>query len=230
MGNIFTDLFSTDAADQAAKDKTAAINTGIGQANTALDTGQASADNLYGQALVPFQSLATKFGAGQDAYNDATGVNGAGGIQRATSTFTSLPGYQEGINMALNQNDRLAASRGILGSGNTIADTTKLATDYASQHYNDYLSALAPNLTGATSAASGQAGVLTGQAGADLGVAGTKANIAYGGNSAIGDAQAQADMAPYQASQNFWGALMGGANMALKASGAGGFAATAKAK
>jgi hypothetical protein len=30
-------------------------------------------------------------------------------------------------------------------------------------------------------------------------------------------------LAPYSASQNFWGALMGGANMALKASGMGGF-------
>jgi hypothetical protein len=214
MSNIFTDLFSSDAADKAAKDKIASVNTGITQANTALDTGQAGADKLYGQALVPFTSLATKFGAGQDAYNDATGVNGAEGLARARSTFTSLPGYQEGINMALNQNDRLAASRGILASGNTIADTTKLATDYANQHYGDYVNSLAPNLSGATTAASGQAGVLTGQAGSDLGVAGTKANIAYKGNTAIGDAQAQADMAPYQASQNFWGALAGGAKIA----------------
>jgi hypothetical protein len=221
MGNIFTDLFSSDAAEQAAKDKEAAVNAGITQANTALDTGQAGADKLYGQALVPFTSLATKFGAGQDAYNDATGVNGAAGLARARSTFTSLPGYQEGIDMALNENDRRAAARGMLAGGNTVADTTKLATDYASQHYNDYLSSLAPNLSGATTAASGQAGVLTGQAGADLGVAGTKANIAYSGNNAIGDAKAQADMAPYQASQNFWGALLGGANAVAKAYGGG---------
>lgn len=229
MGNLFTDLFSTDAADKAAADKTASINTGITQANSALDTGLATANPLYGQAYSDFSTLGGKFGKGQDAYNDATGVNGADGVARATSTFTSLPGYQEGINMALDKNDRLAASRGILASGNTVADTTKLATDYASQHYNDYLSALAPNLAGATSATSGGASVLTGQAGANLGVAGTKANIAYGGNSAIGDAQAQADMAPYTASQNFWGALTGGANLALKASGIGGFAPTTKA-
>jgi hypothetical protein len=136
------------------------------------------------------------------------------GLARAKSTFTSLPGYQEGIDMSLDQNDRRAAARGILASGNTIADTTKLATDYASQHYNDYLSALAPNLAGATSATSGGASVLNNQAGANLGVAGTKANIAYGGNTAIGNAQAQADLAPYSASQNFWGALAGGAKLA----------------
>lgn len=221
---LFTDLFSTDAADQAARDKIAAVNTGITQANSALDSGLATANPLYNKAYGDFSTLSGKFGAGQDAYNDATGVNGAEGLARAKQTFTSLPGYQEGIDMALNQNDRLAASRGILASGNTIADTTKLATDYANQKYNDYVSSLAPNLSGATSAASGGAGVLTSQAGANLGVAGTKANIAYGGNSAIGDAQAQADMAPYTASQNFWSALAGGANLALKASGIGGFA------
>lgn len=214
MGNLFTDLFSTDAADQAAKDKIAGLNTGITQANSALDTGLATANPLYGQAYGDFSTLAGKFGKGQDAYNDATGVNGADGLARAKTTFTSLPGYQEGINMALDQNDRRAASRGILASGNTIADTTKLAGDYASQHYNDYLSSLAPNLSGTTSATAGGAGVLNNQAGANLGVAGTKANIAYGGNKAIGEAQGQADLAPYSASQNFWGALTGAAKLA----------------
>jgi len=229
MGNIFTDLFSTDAADQAAKDKISSINTGITQANSALDTGQASADALYGKALVPFNSLSSKFGAGQDAYNDATGVNGADGLARAKAAYTSIPGYSGGLTTGIDAVNRGAAARGDLGGGNTSADTIKFASDYDAQKYGNYLSALAPNLSGATTAATGQAGVLTGQAGADLGVAGTKANIAYGGNSAIGDTQAQADMAPYTASQNFWSALTGGAQMALKASGFGGYAPTTKA-
>src|SRR5690349_1583185 len=116
MGNLFTDLFSSDAADQAAKDKIAGINTGITQANEALDRGLGTANPLYDKAYGNFSTLAGKFGAGQDAYNDATGVNGAEGLARAKATFTSLPGYQEGINMALDQNDRRAAARGILAS------------------------------------------------------------------------------------------------------------------
>ena len=44
-----------------------------------------------------------------------------------------------------------------------------------------------------------------------------------------GQANADKDMAAYSASQNFWGALMGGANMALKASGVGGYAPTGRA-
>jgi hypothetical protein len=168
--------------------------------------------------------LAGKFGKGQDAYNDATGINGAEGLTRAKGTFTSLPGYQEGINMTLDQNDRRAASRGILASGNTIADTTKLATDYASQHYNDYLSALAPNLAGVSSATAGGAGVRASQAGADLGVAGQRAGFNYNAATGTGQANADAALAPYSASSNFWGALTGLGGLALKATGVGGFA------
>jgi hypothetical protein len=226
---LFTDLFSTDAADKAAADKIASVNTGITQANGALDTGLATANPLYGQAYSDFSTLGGKFGKGQDAYNDATGVNGADGLARAKATYTSIPGYSGGLNTGIDAVNRGAAARGDLGGGNTSADTIKFASDYDAQKYGNYLSALAPNLAGATSATSGGAGVLNNQAGAQLGVAGTKANIAYGGNSAIGDAQAQADLAPYTASQNFWSALTGGAQMALKASGMGGYGAPMKA-
>jgi hypothetical protein len=224
MGNIFTDLFSTKPAEEAAKAKAEGFANAKTDANAALDTGMAQATPLYNQAYGDFSTLAGKFGKGQDAYNDATGVNGADGLTRARSTFTSLPGYQEGINMTLDQNDRRAASRGILASGNTIADTTKLATDYASQHYNDYLSALAPNLAGATSATAGGAGVGTSQAGADLGVAGQRAGFNYNAATGTGQANADAALAPYSASSNFWGALTGLGGLALKATGVGGFA------
>ena len=111
----------------------------------------------------------------------------------------------------------------MLASGNTIADTTKLATDYASQKYGDYLTSLVPNLSGATSAATGQAGVLTGQAGNASSVAGQKAQYGWNTETGVGNANADADMAKYNASGNFWNALLGGANLALKASGVGGF-------
>jgi hypothetical protein len=125
--------------------------------------------------------------------------------------------------MGINDLERRAAARGDLGGGNTSADTIKFASDYDAGKYGSFLSSLAPNLAGATSATAGGAGVLGTQAGANLGVAGQKAGIQYGGNTAIGNAQAQADLAPYAASQNFWGALMGGANLLGKATGIGGF-------
>ena len=214
MGNLFTDLFSTDAADQAAKDKIAGINTGLTQANGALDTGLSTANPLYGQAYTDFSTLGAKFGAGQDAYNDATGVNGQAGLDRAKAVYTSIPGYSGGLTTGIDAVNRGAAARGDLGGGNTSADTIKFASDYDAQKYGNYLSALAPNLAGATTTTAGGAGVLNNEAAANLGVAGTKANLAYTGNSAIGNAQAQADLAPYSASQNFWSALAGGAKLA----------------
>lgn len=224
--SLFSDLFSSKPAEDAAAKKIAGINAGMDAASSALDKGQASADALYSKAYTPFETLYSKFGKSVDTYGDATGANGPEGLARAKAAFTSMPGYTEGINMALDQNDRRAAARGILASGNTIADTTKLATDYASQKYSDFISSLLPGLSGAQTAAAGGAGVLTSNAAADLGVAGQKANYGYTGNVGIGNANADAEMAKYGASQNFWNTLMGGANLALKASGIGGFAPT----
>lgn len=69
--------------------------------------------------------------------------------------------------------------------------------------------------------------MLTGQAANTSNVAGQKAQYGYGTATGIGNANADADMAAYSASQNFWNALGGAANLGLKASGVGGFAPSA---
>lgn len=222
------DIFSSDAAEKAADDLKAAYGTAATTANSALQGGLDKATPLYGQALVPFQTLATKFGAGQDAYNDATGVNGQAGIDRATAAFRSLPGYNGGLTTGIDQVNRTAAQRGQLAGGNTTADEIKFASDYDANKFGNYLTALAPNLAGATSAATGQAGVLGSEAAANLGVAGSQASNLYNSTVGQGQAQAQGDMAPYQASANFWSALTGLGSLGLKASGIGGFAPTAR--
>lgn len=222
---FFTDLFSSKPAEDAAQKKIAGINAGMSAADSALTTGQASADALYSKAYSPFESLYNSLGGSASSYADATGANGSEGLNRARTAFTSMPGYQEGINMTLDQNDRRAAARGILASGNTIADTTKLATDYSNQKYSDYVNSLLGGVSQAQTAARGGASVLGANAAADLGVASQKANYGYTGNAAIGSANADAETAKYGASQNFWNTLLGGANLALKASGVGGFGA-----
>lgn len=215
---LFTDLFSSKPAEDAAQAKIAGLNSGLTSANSALDTGLNTATGLYGQAQVPFTSLASSYAGGKSAYDDASGVNGAEGLARAKANFTATPGYTEGIDMAINKNDRLNASRGILASGNTIADTTKLATDYANQKYTNYLQGLQPEFAGslsaATTGATGQAGVLNNEALANLGVGNSKAQFGYNTATGIGNANADADMAKYSASQNFWSALAGGAKLA----------------
>lgn len=226
---LFSDLFSSKPAEDAAKLKIAGINAGMDSANTSLDAGLKTATPLFDKAYGDFSTLGAKFGAGQDLYNSATGVNGPEEAARAAEIYRNMPGYSAGRDMGINDLERRAAARGDLGGGNTSADTIKFASDYDAQKYGNFLTSLAPNLSGALSATSGGAGVLTGEAGANLGVAGQKANYGYTGNAAIGSANADAEMAKYSASQNFWNTLMGGANLALKASGVGGFAPSLKA-
>lgn len=224
MGNIFTDLFSTAPADQAAKDKIAGLNTANINAGADLTTGQAGADALYGKSQGAFGGLAASTGAGSAAYGDATGANGTDGAARAAAIFRSLPGYSGGLNTGVDQVMRTAAQRGDLGGGNTSADEIKFASDYDANKYSSYVSGLAPYLGANANAVAGQAGAYGQQAGADLGVAGQRATNDYSTAAGIGNANADKDLAPYSASSQFWGALMGGANLALKASGVGGFA------
>lgn len=229
MGNFFTDLFSTKPAEDAAKAIKQGYATGLDQANTTLTNAQTNADTLYGQAYSPFSSLISSTGAGSAAYGDATGANGQEGLDRAKALFTSTPGYQSGFDLLTDANDRLAASRGILASGNTIADTAKLATTYADQNYGNYVSRLAPYLGANENAVSGGAGVLTGQAALDTGVAGQKATNMWNAATGSGQADANADLAAYSASGNFWNTLLGAANLGLKATGVGGFGSAKKA-
>lgn len=214
---LFTDLFSTKPAEEAAAAKKAGYVAGNTAATGALDTGLAAATPLYGQAYGDFSNLAGKFGQGQDTYNDATGVNGAAGITRAGSLFKSLPGYSGGLTTGIDAVDRGAAARGALGGGNTSADIIKFASDYDANKYGNFVSNLAPNLAGALSSTAGGAGVLNNEATANLGVGQQKAQFGYNSEVGQGNAEADAKLAPYSASQNFWGALMGGANLATKA-------------
>lgn len=219
MANLFTDLFTNDNEEEAARQKQAGLRLGQTTANTALDAGYDTASGLYDQARVPFADLFAKGSKGYDTYLDATGVNGADGIGRAGDLYRSLPGYSAGRDMGINDLERRAAARGNLGGGNTSADTIKFASDYDSTKYKDFLSGLAPNIGVATTGATGQGALFGQQAGLAGNVGAQKAGYGYKTETGIGDADAEATMANEKASSNFWGALMGGAKLATKAFG-----------
>jgi hypothetical protein len=134
--------------------------------------------------------------------------------------FTATPGYQEGLNQTLNQNDRRAASRGMLNSGNTIADTTKLATDYANQKYGSYVQGLQPYLGANQGAVGGAANLYSGLGTGLAGLYGQQGQAAQATQTGIGNAQADAAMADYNASGNIWKTLLGGASAAATYFGA----------
>ena len=137
------------------------------------------------------------------------GANGPEGLARARANFTATPGYQEGLNQTLDQNDRRAASRGMLNSGNTLADTSKLATDYANQKYGSYVSALQPYLGANQSAVGGEAGLYSGLGTGLAGLYGQQGQAAQGAQTAIGNANADSALAAYNASKNIWTTRLG---------------------
>lgn len=218
--SLFSDLFSTKPAEDAAAAKQQGLTTANTNSSADLTAGQAGADALYGKSQDAYGALATSTQKGSDAYGDATGANGAEGLARAKANFQSDPGYTGGLTTGIDQVNRTAAQRGDLGGGNTSADEIKFASDYDANKYGSYVSSLAPYLGANGSAVAGRAGAFTGQAGADLGVAGQRATNDYNTAAGIGNAKADAALAPYSASSNFWNSLMGGANLALKAGGA----------
>lgn len=226
---LFGDLFSTKPAQDASAAIQQGYNTGATTANTTLANGQTSADALYGQAYAPFSSLIDSTGKGATAYGNATGVNGQAGIDAAGSTFKSLPGYSGGLTTGIDQVMRTNAASGNLGGGNNTADEIKFASDYDANKYGNYVSSLAPYLGANQSAISGGASVLGNEATTNTAIAGQQAANSNAAAIGAGNAQGQADLAPYTASQNFWSALTGLGQTALKASGTGGYGPSAAA-
>lgn len=214
---IFTDLFSTQPAEDAAAAKQQGLTTANTTSSADLTAGQNTADALYGQAQGAYAPLVASTTQGSQSYADATGVNGADGLARAKAIYQANPGYSGGLTTGIDQVNRTAAQRGDLGGGNTSADEIKFASDYDANKYGSYVSSLAPYLGANQGAVAGLAGSYGQQAGADLGVAGLKATNDYNTASGIGNAKADAALAPYNASSNFWGALMGGAKLAVSA-------------
>lgn len=219
MGNLFTDLFTNDNEEEAARQKAAGLQAGRTQAFDALDKGYDTAAGLYDRARVPFADLYAKGSKGYDTFLDATGANGAEGIARAGELYKQMPGYSAGQTTGLDLLERRAAARGDLGGGNTSADTIRFASDYDAGKYKDFISALSGNAGVASTAAAGQGGLYSAQAGAASGVGSDKAKYTYGTETGIGNANAEATMANEKASSNFWGALLGGAKLATSLGG-----------
>lgn len=198
------DIFSNDKAEEAAAQRNAGLQQGYdtlsglyGQGRDAINAGAATATGYY-------QPLIAKYGAGSDAYGDATGANGAAGTARARANFQADPGYNFQLDQGLQALQRTHAAAGNLSSGNADLDTLKYSQGLADQAYGNYVSRLAPYLSAEGAAASGAANVATGQGGAlnqSYQGQGNAANQNYTGQ---GASNAAATMNEYNISKNMW--------------------------
>lgn len=221
---FFGDLFSNDAAKDAATAKTAGLRAGFGEASKYLDEGKTAATGYLQGGAERFDPFLERAYKGYDAYGDAVGLGGQEGMDRARATFTSNPGYREGIESGVDILDRRAASRGMLASGNNEQDTQKFATDYANKGYGDHVARLSPYLTQPMQALTAQGGFDTALANLESTTGQQKANYGWQAETGIGDANASAELARQAAAKNTFDAITGGLSLAGKFMGVGGFA------
>jgi hypothetical protein len=214
MASLF-DMFSTGPAEKAAADQQAYIQQGMDALSKQYGQGRGALTTDYAAALAPWTQQSAYAGRGQNTLADALGLNGPEGNARATAAFQNNPGYQFSLDQGLNSVLAKNAQAGNLASGNTTLDELKFAQGLAGQNWQNYVGNLNPFLGAGQGAAGGIAGVNTGlgnQVNANYTGLGQGLAQGYG---AMGNAQANADLAPYAVGKNALGAAMGAAQLAM---------------
>ena len=234
---------------------TGGVNQAYGDASGALNTGADAARSAYD----PLAALGGKYGGATTMALNALGVNGQQGQTDARSAFTAGPAYNWNMEQGLEGINRRRAMGGMLDSGNADRDAQTFGAGLASNEYDKWMGQLLgftnPELAATSGTATGLAGIETGlgqnQAGlatgrgamlADLaqrygtqqaGVQTGAANAKVGSSTALAQPYAntykQEGDASMAGSGALWGAGLGLANLGLKATGWGGFAAPTKA-
>lgn len=219
------DLFSNDSAEKAAQQRNDGLQQGYDALASSYGQGRDALTSGYNNAANTYQNLLSSYQPGANAYADASGANGAAGLQSATNNFKNsgqYGAYGFSLDQGLQALNRTHAAAGNLNSGNADADSMKYATGLAGQQYNNYMQGLSPYLGQQTAAASGLAGA---QAGLGTGLnqsyqgQGTAANANYTGQ---GASDAAATMNNYNVGSNILGAITGVGGLLGGLGGSGG--------
>jgi hypothetical protein len=214
------DIFSSKPAEDAAQKRIAGLNAGYGQASDLYGQGRNALQSNFTAAAQPFQTLFNQSQGGSDAYGDATGANGPEGQARARANFQSSPGFDFQLNTGVDALSRAGAAKGV-ATGNVLRDAQTYGTGLAQQDWGNYVNRLQPYLGAGQGAAGGVANALTGLgSGLNANLTG-QGGLGFQTQTGIGDANASADLAKYNASGNLWGALLGLGNLGAKFGGFG---------
>jgi hypothetical protein len=210
------DIFTTDNADAARDAQTAGLRAGYDKASTALGQGRDALTTNFTAGLLPFQQNYTTGQAGQDAYADATGANGAEGQARAKANFQNAPGYQGALDAASENVLRNHARTGDMRSGATNVDLSNVAQNLQNQQWQQYTSNLQPFLSSSASAAGGIGSLSSGLGTALNSNYGSLGELGYNTETGVGNANANAALAGNAASANGINAIMQGGQMAAQ--------------
>jgi hypothetical protein len=211
------DIFSNDTAEKAAAQRNQGLQQGYDALSSAYGQGRDAITQGYGQASNLYAPLIASTGAGANAYGNASGANGATGLQTAMNDFHNSGQYGNygfSLQQGLQALDRTHAAAGNLNSGNADTDTLNYATGLANNTYNSYLSGLQPYLQANSNAVAGVANAATGGANAinaSFQGQGNAANANYTGQ---GASNAAATMNNYNVGQNELSALASAGKLA----------------
>jgi hypothetical protein len=196
------DIFGTSDQDAAAQAQIQGLTQAQQQGTSDINNGLSQATSSLTSALAPFATNLATNQAGQTAYANATGANGAAGYAAALNNFQTNPGYQFTLNQGTENVLRNQAKTGALNSGNTDVALDNYTTGLANNTWQQYLTNLQPFLQGSTAAAAGTAGVDTSLAQTQSAAGNNLASLDYSTNTGIGNANANADLAGLSASGN----------------------------
>ncbi|TNC16411.1 hypothetical protein FF100_03965 [Methylobacterium terricola] len=237
----------------AGQNSLTALQDSYGTSRTDLMNGSNQAQAYLGKLGDQYAHMVQGGQNAFDRYLDATGANGQAGSQAAAAAFQASPGYQYAMDQALGAVQRSAAARGGLAGGNATADILNTANGLASQSWQSYVNNLGNAAQSYNTGLAGQGQGYAAQANASQGLGTQLASLGqtFGQNQAgiYGTAaQQQAQFGQNvaglqgnaanalvknngtlaqgqtQTSNNFLGALLGGASSVFGAAGkAGGF-------
>jgi hypothetical protein len=222
MAGFFDTLFGGGAEKEAA-DKNRALYSQYGQLGTGyLDTGFSGSKDALATAKGEFTPLSALYSKGSNLYADALGLNGAEGGARASSAFTTQPGYQAGIDAGIDVLNRRRAAGGMLNSGNADLDALTFGQNQQNQQFNNWLTNLGGYDQKSLTTAGAMAGVDTGLA--NLYQTDASNRVGLQGNVTSGDASANVLQAQGEAAgaKNLLGAGLGVASLAMGGGGLSG--------
>jgi len=203
------DIFSDQPAKDAAAAQTAGLNSGFSQASGYIDQGIGALQTNYTKALQPYLTNYSTANTGVNQLGNVLGLNGQGGSDAALNFLRNTPGYKFQLEQGDNAINAQAAATGMNASGNQALALSKFNQGLADTTYNNYVSQLQPFLGASNAAAGGIAGVNTGLGNQLAGQYGNLAQLGYTTQTGIGNANANADLARYNASGNIWNAIGG---------------------
>jgi hypothetical protein len=213
------DFFSAAPAQNAAQAQIAGINAGYGQLSDLYGQGNQTLASNYGQGLAPVQQNVGTANQGTQQLLALLGL-GPGGSQGQQQALANTPGYQFQLDQGTQNALRNQAATGQLGSGATDLALQNVGQGLANTTYNQAVQNLQPFLGYGTQAAGQQLQGFGALGNAINQNVTTQGNAAYGAQTGIGNANANAALAPYQASGNLWNLVGNLAGSAAKAYGA----------